>query len=332
MKVKKLVPYDVIVKAHLTSEDIFKNYFGDFITGGLYSSPLRVDKTPSFSFYRHDSGEILGKDFSTGKNYNGVTYVMELYNLNYIDALKKIAVDFGLDDCKFEPKPIVENTFVRPRNKISIKIQAKQFTKKDISYWESYGITYNTLKTFNVFSVGKLWIRKSAVFLKSDELCFAYYFPTSNNLKIYRPLSNKLDKWRSNCDNSTDIQGYWQVNPKETKPDLLILTSSMKEIMFLYEHGIKAMAIHGEGNEYPKGFIEHLQRHCKKIMSLKDWDEAGYKASKKLLDLYGIEPIEKPEGLTCKDVTDCWKTGQKEEVKQLIDKLNAYGKIELGTI
>lgn len=307
MKVKVSKDFYRLVAENLTSEDLFNRYFGEFVTGGLYECPLRNDKNPSFSFFKHPSGDILAKDFSTGIVYNGVSYVKELFGLTYQETLKKIVADFCLDDCDFKPKEIVRIKTPNVKTKVDIKIQPKKFTQGDIDYWESFGITYNTLKKFNVYSVGKLWIRKSAVNIFPKELCFAYFFPKSNNLKIYRPLSPKINKWRGNVDNNYDIQGYWQVNPKESKPDFLILTSSLKEVMLLWEYGLFAMAIHGEGSEYPEEFIKHLKRHCKRIVSLKDWDEAGRKASQKLLSKYDIPPLPEVDYLPKKDLTDNYK-------------------------
>ena len=87
--------------------------------------------------------------------------------------------------------------------------------------------------------------------------------------------------------------------------------------MLLREFGIDAMAIHGENSTYDQDFIRHIKKYCKNIMSLYDWDEAGYKASDKLLEKYQIIPIPKPNYLNCKDLSDCYRENS-ELTKQFI--------------
>ena len=87
--------------------------------------------------------------------------------------------------------------------------------------------------------------------------------------------------------------------------------------MLLWEYGIKSVAIHGEHAAYDKDFIRHVKKYCINIKSLYDWDEAGYKASERLLVDFDIEPIDKPEYLNCKDVSDCFKENKENTIKFL---------------
>lgn len=330
MKIVKDVNLLDIIKSKLSEDELFKYYFGNFKIGGLYNSPLRLDKNPSFSFFYYN-GNVKAKDFSTGETYSGIGYVMALYNLTFQDALIKICDDFNLtENCiKVEPITKVSKSNKDSSNIVSnfsnkktdIKIIPKKFTENDINYWLSYGIRIETVKKFNIYSVNKLWINKTPITIKKDELCFAYYFPKSNHLKIYFPNRLKKNKWFTNTNNLTDIQGYWQANIKENKPELLILTSSMKEIMLLNEFNIKSLAINGEGNKFSEDFIRHIKKYCKNILSLYDWDEAGEKSANYLLELYNIKPIKQPDNLDCKDITDCWKEGKHEEIKQFLENI-----------
>ena len=104
---------------------------------------------------------------------------------------------------------------------------------------------------------------------------------------------------------------------KNTKPDLLILTSSLKEVMLLWEHGIKSVAIHGENSTFDKDFIRHIKKYCKNIKSLYDWDEAGEAAAEKLFDLYDIDYFTRPYYLNCKDISDCYKENKEDAIKFL---------------
>jgi len=85
----------------------------------------------------------------------------------------------------------------------------------------------------------------------------------------------------------------------------------------LWEYGIKSVAIHGEHAAYDPDFIRHIKKYCSTIKSLYDWDEAGYKASERLLIDFDIHPIEKPDNLNCKDVSDCMVADKENTIKFL---------------
>lgn len=308
--------------------DIFRYYFGDFKTGKRYSSPFRKDENPSFSFYISDSSTPKAHDFSTGENYNGIKFVQELYGLSFPETLDKICSDFGLLEIDFKAeiykvtqeekqRIIVES---RPKQ---IKAMIQPFSEQDLLYWRNHGIEKEeTLKFLDIYSTKKFWINKQA--MRVQRPSYVYLFKKSNHLKIYQPKSkNKFEKWFSNTNNLEDVQGYWQMDIKKTKPELLVLTSSMKEIAFLWERGLYAMAGHNESCNFEPDFIRHLKKYCKRIVSLYDFDEAGIKGGQKLWEQYQIEPIEKPSYMTCpqKDITDYYKYGNRTELNQFINEI-----------
>jgi len=274
MKVNKNIDYKAMIDECLGDADILYHYVGH--KDRLFCSPLRRDKHPSCSLYYSSTGNLRFKDHATGQNLSAIGFVQELYKLSYPEALRKIVADFGLYGEKFDAKPILkEHKSNHVKKHVDIKIVPKKFTEKDLEYWNSFGISYETLKLFNVYSVESLWIKKNPFPIRKNELCFAYYFPKSNHLKIYFPKRSKGQKWYSNTDNICDVQGYYQMDIKNTKPELLVLTSSMKEVMLLWEYGVKSVAIHGEHATYDKDFIRHIKKYCSTIKSLYDWDEAG---------------------------------------------------------
>lgn len=332
MRVAKRIDLKEVIDGSVSDLDIFKHYLGNITIGRPFCSVLRKDKNPSCNLYMSKSNTLRYKDHATGDNYSAIGYVQALYNLSYPDALKKIAADFNLSGSEFEVKPILktfDKQIIVQKQKTDIKITPKKFTEKDLNYWSSYGISYDTLKLFNVYSVDKLWIKKQPMLIKKDELCFAYYFPKSNHLKIYFPERKKANKWFSNTDNLSDIQGYYQMDIKNTRPAFFVLTSSLKEVMLLWEFGIKSVAIHGENATYDPDFIRHVKKYCTVIKSLYDWDEAGQRAGEKLKAQYNIPIIEKPDYLTCKDISDCHKESP-EKAREFLNKLR-HEQTELGT-
>ncbi len=57
---------DEEILSRITCLDIFSYYIGkDFKYGRAICSPLRKDKSPSFTIFKHNSGKFFFKDFST---------------------------------------------------------------------------------------------------------------------------------------------------------------------------------------------------------------------------------------------------------------------------
>lgn len=307
--------------------DLFRYYFGEFKTSKQYHSPLRRDNNPSFSFYIGQNGKPRAYDFSIGRNYSPIEYIRELYGLTFNEALDKICSDFKILDIDFKAdiykvsKEEKDKIIAESRPK-EIKAMVKEFSEEELKYWFEYGTEkFETLRHFDIFSVRKFWINRTQ--MTCSRPTFTYFFKKSNHIKIYQPLAKKEYKWFSNTNNLEDIQGYYQADIKKTKPELLLLVSSMKEITFLYERGITAMAAHNEGANLELDFIRHLKKYCGKVMSLYDFDDAGLKGSEKLYDQHEIEYFTKPDYFTCpqKDLTDYWKYGNKEEINEFIEQI-----------
>ena len=82
--------------SHYSEETYMEYYLGIKVAKGLFCSPLRKDNTPTCSFYKNKSGELIFKDFSGSFYGNFINVVMEKYHVSYFKALKIIAEDFNL--------------------------------------------------------------------------------------------------------------------------------------------------------------------------------------------------------------------------------------------
>ena len=145
------------ILTHKSEEDLFYMYMKIYPKKGrLYKSPLREDKHPTCAFYRGSKG-LYFKDFALDKSYNIIDVVMELYNLSYYKALKKIASDIGLIDQKDGAPIIYLNKHSPVIDKITetesctIEVEIKEFSESEIEYWEQYNIDLELLKLFNVY-------------------------------------------------------------------------------------------------------------------------------------------------------------------------------------
>ena len=229
------------------SEEVYMAYYlGIPVKKGLFKSPLRKDKSPTCSFYRNKAGELIFKDFNGSFYGNFVAVVMYKYGLSYYRALNQIAIDFGLisgQPAKVKKIPTVEK-FVDTGTS-DIRVEIKEYSKKELDWWKSFGVTSNILNKYKVFSCKNIFLNGSLFITSSkDSMMFGYYEGKKDGLEYWRIYFPKRDTYRflSNTPSKL-VQGYSQL-PKKGK--LLVITKSMKDCMVLYGLGINAIAPNSE--------------------------------------------------------------------------------------
>tara|TARA_R110000851_G_scaffold214993_7_gene367697 strand:+ start:1768 stop:2133 length:366 start_codon:yes stop_codon:yes gene_type:complete len=121
---------------------------------------------------------------------------MEKFNISFQESLNKIIKDFKIDLTTKLPaseKQKLDKKFEIKKKKIQAIIQ--DFSEEELDYWYSFGITKETLERFNVKSAKYIYIDKEMAMRSTDRNpIFVYYFPNSERLKIYRPLTRGNDK------------------------------------------------------------------------------------------------------------------------------------------
>ena len=269
------------ILSHKSEEDLFFLYMKVHPKKGkLYKSPLRDDKHPTCSFYRGSKG-LYFKDFALDKSYNIVDFVMELYNLSYYKALKKIASDIGLIEqtngypAIYLNKQMVSIEKITECESSTIEVEIKEFSKSELEYWQQYNITPDLLKLFNVYSIKKVFLNGNyhCSSSKSNPI-FGYYFgkhkTTKKDLwKIYFP---RKTKYRFLLNNSI-IQGVHQI--KDVSADYIVVTKSYKDVICLRSFGIYAIAPQSESVVLNQNVVNYLQSHFKTIIWNGDWDRTG---------------------------------------------------------
>jgi hypothetical protein len=267
----------------VSDEDIFHHFLGIYPTVGmLIVSPLRGDRHPTFSFYNYGS-KMKYKDFATGDTGDSFDLVQKLYNVSFYGALKIINKELKLGLGGHEMPQAYNRTDQRSKyrkkqnNRLLVQVDVKDFSNSELAYWAQFGITLDLLKLNNVYSCERVFMNKNLIVVtKKDDPTFAYHFPKSDNLKIYKPLNSGF-KWFGNV-TSNDIYGEHLFEPNGT----LYLTSSGKDAMTLQALGHMAIAPQGEGNKLSKPIMNMIQS-SDKIIILYDNDEAGMACSRKAL-------------------------------------------------
>jgi hypothetical protein len=309
----------------VTTYNIFKRYcIGFEQVGKAFKSPLRTDdKRPSAYIIYYD-GDLLFKDFGKG-SYRAISFVMEHFKLSFREALQKINCDFnlGLGGPKSLNIGFKLNIFKTPefdeKKSSIINIKRREFNENDIKYWDQYNIRQATLSNFNVAAISNFTINDYLYF--SDKLSFVYNYYWENSIyrrKIYQPLS--YNKWFSN--GGAIVQGEGML-PKEG--DLLIITSSLKDVMCLYELGYIAIAPTSETSFVPDTYFIKQNSRFKRILLFMDSDKTGIEANKRLSDKWKLDYIIIPEGYQSKDISDMVKNNGKETaIKLLYETCNMY--------
>lgn len=322
----------------INEADIYKQYMpSNFKFDVPFSSPFRVDKIPSFvigSSRRH----FRYKDFAMGDTGNCFTFVMQLYNINFNQALIQIVKDFNISHLfEINNNNYIINTskakFENPGKTLSIgevtlKIKRKDFTQEDYDYWNSYGISPSYLKLGRIVAISYYFIND--IPYKADKFAYAYIEKKDNitTYKIYQPYS-KYKKWiAGGGKNNSSIWEMWHLLPEEGEE--LIITSSRKDALAIIENlKMPSVSLQAE-SIIPKDIVlKAILKRFKRVYLFYDNDiskinNPGQTNAKKLLDKYPeLINIVIPDNFNSKDFSDLilkyGRSQAKEILKQIIN-------------
>lgn len=278
------------VKQRISPLDVYSKYIDNVVFDKKMKSPLRNnDDDPSFIIYSN-TGVFIDFAYRKGDWLNFVCYK---YNLNYHDAILKIAKDFNLinyDNNNVVSKNLV-NTITKKEAKIKkdFKIIYRQWNNNDKDFWTQFNIFYKTLNFFNVKPIIGFWIlnKNQWNFFKTDIVSYVYHI--GSRIKIYQPYRDKKDyKFLGNVSKNS-VQGYTQIDFNKLE---LIITSSLKDVMLLYEFNYQSIAPSSESTIISKFIIDFLLDNFQedvKIKLLYDWDEAGITLAKEHSLIYNAD-------------------------------------------
>lgn len=299
---RALISVEDVLK-RVSADEIFRRYIPNFRElNTRFCSNIREDKDPSACVYEKN-GKIAYKDFKTGEVYSCFDYVMNLYNVGFREALEIVWNDLDLKDREKNQLYIT----TEPSRSVIIKIRSKDYSEEDLKYWSEYGVSEETLISYSVRSITHYWINEHR--FSVDKLGFAYVY--NEGFKIYQPLSG--DKWFSNARNV--LQGYNQLSESG---DLLLITSSQKDVMLLSELGYCAVAPSSETAFIQQNILDELKNRFRRVIIYYNNDKPGIDAATKLAENYKLPYINNPEG-SPKDPSDYYKILGKDRLIILLD-------------
>lgn len=314
-----------------------QQYFPHQIDGRKkYCNPFRSDSKKGCYFNTSHRGNLIFFDNAyPDKGGNCFDVCMLANNCNFPEALKIINRDFNLNldsdgsvsNNGYRERELIET---KPLRRSEFKIKAKPWQKTDVKYWGQFNIDRNILSHFDVLTASEVsyMTNKDNSFrpyhkweVKDPMYIYKFMSPEKIlSVKVYRPKAEDTkDKWRTNASNNFwELQG-WKQLPE--KGDLLIITSSLKDVMCLYSFGYTAIAPHSEGILIQEDLIEILKRRFKRIVLFFDCDDSGIRNSIKYEEVYEFEFVTTPSK-EYKDISDyCSMKGNEETIKLLKELL-----------
>jgi hypothetical protein len=296
-------------------ENIMNTYCYPVVIGKRYVNPFRDDRNASCFYKWTNKGNLYFVDYATEQVYFSALDIAQLKTgYGFPDILYKIESDFHLNSLtmdelrsfRVDEKPPVE---VTPSD---IKTTVTYFKTSDFAYWGQFGITPETLDFYEVRRVDRAWINGKLWYIKNDiDPCYRY--SEKGKTKLYRPLANKKNKFRSNFFGGI-LEGWSQLPPTG---DDLIVTKGRKDVMTLYGCGVTAVSVRSENTPISENAFNLLKDRFKRIRLWYDNDNAGQIGCKKMAEMYGLECIIHSKDLP-KDPSDIYKEMGKHTILDII--------------
>lgn len=275
----------------------------------------KADSNPSFSIYSSNKKdrEYMWKDAGLGES--GDIFKLIKLLLGYVnnrEVYQRISNDFNLG--YFTPEvstpKIVKHA--RPTNppETDIRICSKPFTKQDLAYWASFGVSPELLQAYKVKSIKYYWLFKHQVDpIVPQGLAFSY--EVLGKYKIYQPFAPRMYKFRNNYTIQC-LEGFAQL---QYNSDTLIITKATKDVLTLRALGYEAVAPRGENILVPDQFMNHLSKMYSRIVILFDND------MKHKGDEYNHPKIYVPLSSRTKDISDFRKAYGHKSTVELMERL-----------
>jgi len=245
------------------------------------------DTVPSMCIYVDTKRkEYLFKDFSTDKQGDKITFVMELFNLSYPDAIQKIVEDYN----EYIANNGKVKLGIKPQKKWKVSyVKKRSWNNLDAKYWLQYNIGSSLLNQHNIHPIEYYNLTQereegSKTISISNNYIYGYYNKNQELCKIYQP-KNKNNKFLKVKDY---IQGFDQLSFNHS---ILVIASSMKDALCLksFNYKIDVIAPDSENTIIKPYIINNLKTRYSHIITVLDNDQPGIKAMDKYRSIYNID-------------------------------------------
>lgn len=289
-------------------------------------NPMRRDESPSLGWYATNSGRIKFKDFATNETGTLLDFLCMYWGCDKAGLLKRISKQITTGESVSTAK--ITSIYTELKDKANpksstLQCKTRKWLKRDIDYWQSFGISLNWLQWAEVYPISHtiITIGENRYVFGTDPLAYVFVEHKEGNttLKIYQPHNKTGRKWLNKNDKS--VIGLWtKVPPTGEK---IVICSSLKDSLCLSANtGIPAIYVQGEGYGISKTARNSLAERYEKVYILFDNDEVGLRDGEKLAKETGFINLVLPKVEGTKDVSDVYHKWQdKNRFKEYLLKL-----------
>lgn len=297
-----------------------------------YHSPVRAqhdeDEIPSWSMFysRHRYLTFKWKDNARGVTGDIFDLVSIRFGISRVGAYGKVCHDFGLhNDPDMDILPKIKLYEAPPALHKDIRIKSRPtYRPQDLAFYQQFNIRPSILHRYHATSLICYW----TLYIKNDGeeqwsnprfprgLGFGYRI--GERYQIYQPSESKDWKFRTSF-REDDVMGLKQLRGRY---ELLVITKSMKDVMFFDSIGIDAIASHSENRGLPQFVFDEVIPKYKQVVVW--FDNDGKESAEKYFP--GLTKVYVPVLAGQKDPTDyCKVHGPHEAVRMVKEVLYAAG-------
>lgn len=328
-------------KSNITLEEILNKvsefqiltyYFNVNQLPCVINSPLRQDNNPSFGLALNKKGAVRYKDFRTREKGGLFDILMKYWGVSFEEALSKVYQDLLSIDNNHLNKEIRVLSKSKKKSKhvyssnTDLQVKTRDWKKRDLDFWEQFGISKAWLEFGKVFPITHLIITKNkkSFVIPADKYAYSYieFKDGEPSIKVYQPYS-KTHKWLNKHDAS--VWDLWEQIPETG--EYLIITSSRKDALCLWENtGIPSCSLQAESYIPKKHVVQQLKDRFKYIFVLYDNDfdkqtNYGRKLGAEIAEEFDLIQIEIPTQYHAKDPSDLVMNYNRKTLKKVIESL-----------
>lgn len=297
----------------VSQESVFFSYLGIYPQlGKKYHSPFRKDSNPGCRF-EYKNGRLV---FVENTRFNNKLYwdifdvVMYANRCNFYGARRILSGE--------KTDLTVQQKHYQAKTKPQIRFSYADFPNNNL-----FGISNQLLQKEHIYLVTDYYIRYAGDWIKNSihdpktTLCIAYYFPKTKNVKLYFPEQLE-NRWFSTC-SAEDIFGWDKIDYYASYSDLLIITKSQKDRIYLdYHLEFPAIALQNEGCYLSDESMEILKSKFKTLVLVFDNDNTGFNLAERFSIKYDIPYL--ILDYSVKDIYEACQSFSQHSVQELLNQ------------
>lgn len=247
------------------------------------------DTTPSMILYC-SKGKYYFKDFSSGNGGDAIKLVELLDNKSREDAITYIKDVYNTDS---REGTLPTNISVPVNKSVKYEVESRPLNTDDVIYWGDFGISLNTLLTYDVCGVKSYTVTH----YRNDEKLSCLYIPTPSKAYAYKDGANRIAKIYLPGQTPKYLEivkdfifGFPQLS---FHSDTCLIMSGGKDIMAMHELelDVEMLAPISESITLSSDMVSLLTRKYKYVFTLFDDDFVGKRMAAVYKHKYGILPV-----------------------------------------